>query len=205
MMKRERIQLYRKFGMAFLALAFVLGATGASAQPNGGKPSPPPTPAKASPPKPGPGPYGYAYPSGFIERHAKRLELSDETVKALRAEIEKSRRENERLRKEVEAAQLGLRKLLEQDLPDEKAVMAQADKITSLVGEQRKNQLRSAIKVRGMLTPKQRAELEKIRKEQLLAPRRAGAGGPPPTKRHPPPNTGPHGKQGPKPSPKPTD
>lgn len=205
MMKRERIQLYRKFGMAFLALAFVLGATGASAQPNGGKPSPPPKPAKAPPPKPGPGPYGYAYPSGFIERHAKRLELSDETVKALRAEIEKSRRENERLRKEVEAAQLGLRKLLEQDLPDEKAVMAQADKITSLVGEQRKNQLRSAIKVRGMLTPKQRAELEKIRKEQLLAPRRAGAGGPPPTKRHPPPNTGPHGKQGPKPSPKPTD
>lgn len=205
MMKRERIQLYRKFGMAFLALAFVLGATGASAQPNGGKPSPPPKPAKAPPPKPGPGPYGYAYPSGFIERHAKRLELSDETVKALRAEIEKSRRENERLRKEVEAAQLGLRKLLEQDLPDEKAVMAQADKITSLVGEQRKNQLRSAIKVRGMLTPKQRAELEKIRKEQLLAPRRAGAGGPPPTKRHPPPGTGPHGKQGPKPSPKPTE
>lgn len=205
MMKRERIQLYRKFGMAFLALAFVLGATGASAQPNGGKSSPPPKPAKAPPPKPGPGPYGYAYPSGFIERHAKRLELSDETVKALRAEIEKSRRENERLRKEVEAAQLGLRKLLEQDLPDEKAVMAQADKITSLVGEQRKNQLRSAIKVRGMLTPKQRAELEKIRKEQLLAPRRAGAGGPPPTKRHPPPGTGPHGKQGPKPSPKPTE
>jgi len=189
--------------MAFCALAFLLGATAASAQQNGGKTSPPPKPAPGAQQRagqPGPGPYGYAYPSSFIERHAKRLELSDETVKALRAEVGKSRRENERLRKEVEAAQRGLRKLLEQDLPNEKAVMEQADKITSLVGEQRKNQLRSAIKVRSMLTPKQRAELEKIRKEQV-APRRAGAGAPPPAGKRPPPRgAGPHGKQAPKPS-----
>jgi len=195
--KREWIRSCGNVGMVFFVLAFALGATAASAQQNGGKTPPPPKPAKAPPPKPGPGPYGYGYPTSFIERHAKRLELSEETVKALRGEVEKSRRENERLRKEVEAAQLGLRRLLEQDLPDEKAVMAQADKLTALVGEQRKNQLRSAIKVRSMLTPKQRAELEKIRKEQV-APRRAGAGGPPPPgKRNPPPGTGPHGKQAP--------
>jgi len=150
---------------------------------------PPPKPGKAQPSK-GPGgphakggtgappPPPYGYPTGFIERHAERLGLSDETVKQIRAVVEKSRGENERIRKQVDEAQKELRKLLAQDLPEEKAVMAQADKITRLVGEQRKNQLRSAIKVRSMLTPQQRAELDKLRKEQQ-PPRHVGPGGPP--------------------------
>jgi Spy/CpxP family protein refolding chaperone len=206
-----------------IALAPLVSAAPPSGEkmpaPSGTKAPPPPKPGKMAAPKPGPGvppkggptagPPGYGYQTGFIERQAKRLELSDETVKALRAEVEKSRGENERIRKEVEAAQLGLRKLLEQDLPDEKAVMDQADKITALVGEQRKNQLRSAIKVRSMLTPKQRAELEKIRKEQAAAPRRGGPGGhggpggpPPHGKQRPPFGAGPHGKP-PPPKPQP--
>jgi Spy/CpxP family protein refolding chaperone len=207
-MNRERVRRFRK-GLASIALLTIaLASTAGAAPPAAEKAPPPPKSAKAPPPKPGPGAPprgaptaapGYGYHTGFIERHAKRLELSDETVKALRAEVEKSRRENERIRKEVEAAQLGLRKLLEQDLPDEKAVMDQADKITALVGAQRKNQLRSAIKVRSLLTPKQRAELEKIRKEQA-APRRAGPSGPPPHAK-PPFGAGPHGKQSPPPKP----
>lgn len=212
-MKRERARRFGKVCAPLLAVSVMLATVASAAPPNGDKPSP--KAAKAPPPKPGPGapprgapgsaPPGYGYHTGFIERHAKRLELSDETVKGLRAEVAKSRAENERMRKEIEAAQLGLRKLLEQDLPDEKAVMDQADKITTLVGEQRKNQLRSSIKVRSMLTPKQRAELEKIRQEQA-APRRggpagpkgpAGPGNPPPHAKKPPFGSGPHGKPAP--------
>jgi Spy/CpxP family protein refolding chaperone len=176
-------------------IAVTLASTAGAAPPDAGQAPagdaanapPPPKHGKAPPPKGAPGPHAkggaagpppYGYPNGFIERHAKRLELSDETVKAIRDVVEKSRLENERLRKEVDHAQAGLRKLLAQDLPDEKAVMEQADKITQLVGEQRKSQLRSAIKVRSMLTPKQRAELDKIRKEQA-PPRHAAPGGPP--------------------------
>jgi Spy/CpxP family protein refolding chaperone len=189
--------------MPIVVVTIALASTAGAAPPAAEKTPPPPKAAKAPPPKPGPGapprgapagPPSYGYHTGFIERHAKRLELSDETVKALRAEVEKSRGENERIRKEVEAAQLGLRKLLEQGLPDEKAVMDQADKITALVGEQRKNQLRSAIKVRSMLTPKQRAELDKIRREQA-APRKAGPGGPAPQEKPKAPfGAGPHSK-----------
>jgi Spy/CpxP family protein refolding chaperone len=178
-------------------IAVTLTSSAGAAPPDAGpapagdaaKPPPPPKHGKAPPAKGAPGPHAkggpgaapqpYGYPNGFIERHAKRLELSDETVKAIRDVAEKSRVDNERLRKEVDHAQAGLRKLLAQDLPDEKAVMAQADKITELVGEQRKSQLRSAIKVRSMLTPKQRAELDKIRKEQT-PPRHGGPGAPPP-------------------------
>jgi len=211
-MKPERARSFEKACAPLLVLSVLFATAASAAPPNGEKP--PPKAAKAAPPKPGPGvpprgapaaaPPGFGYHTGFIERHAKRLELSEETVKSLRAEVEKSRVENERIRKEIDAAQLGLRKLLEQDLPDEKAVMDQADKITTLVGEQRKNQLRSSIKVRSMLTPKQRAELEKIRKEQP-APRRGGPAGPgnlPPHAKKPPFGAGPHGKPPPqKPAP----
>jgi len=205
-MSRERIRRFRNACASIVVLTIALASSAGATPPATEKASPPPKAAKGPPPKPGPGaaprgapagPPSYGYHSGFIERHAKRLELSDETVKALRAEVEKSRDENERIRKEIEAAQFGLRKLLEQDLPDEKAVMNQADKITALVGEQRKNQLRSAIKVRSMLTPKQRAELDKIRKEQAV-PRKAGAGGPPPQEKPKAPfGAGPHGKRPP--------
>jgi Spy/CpxP family protein refolding chaperone len=105
------------------------------------------------------------YPGGMIERHAKQLGLDDAAVKKMRSIVEMSRTENEKLRKQVEVEQGTLRKMLEQDVPDEKAVMAQADKIGGLVTQQRKNQLSAVLKIRGMLTPEQRAELEKLRRE----------------------------------------
>lgn len=117
------------------------------------------------PPHGAPAPAPMPYPGGMIERNAKRLGLSDETVKQMRAIVEMSRTENEKLRKRVEGEQGLLRKMLEQDTPDETAVMAEADKIGALVTEQRKNQLRAVLKIRSMLTPEQRAELEKIRKD----------------------------------------
>jgi len=192
-MKSLRVGRVWKTTAPVCVLALAL-ASGASAEP--------PKAAKAPPPKASPAvaakaasPQPYGYPNGFIERHAQRLGLSDDTVKNIRETVEKSRTENERIRKNVEEAQVELRKLLAADLPDETAVMVQADKITALVGEQRKNQLRALIKVRSLLTPAQRAELDKIRKEQP-APRR-GAGGPPPPphdKKKPPFGAGPQGK-----------
>jgi Spy/CpxP family protein refolding chaperone len=133
------------------------------------KPPKPAAAAKPGPPKGHP-PAGTAapplpYPGGMIERHAKRLGLDDATVKKMRGIVETSRAENEKLRKQTEVEQGALRKMLEQDTPDEKAVMAQADKIGALMVQQRKNQLRAVLMIRGMLTPEQRAELEKIRRE----------------------------------------
>ncbi len=103
------------------------------------------------------------YPAGLIERHAKRLGVDEAMVKQMRETMDASRTENEKLRKNVEGEQVALRKLMEQDVPDEAAVMAHAEKIGALIGEQRKTALRAVLKVRGMLTPEQRAELAKIR------------------------------------------
>jgi len=163
-----------------LALAMASGVTIASAASDGATQAPPPgakpkakagvnaKPAAAKP-KPAAAAAPLPYPGGLIERHAKRLGLDDATVKEMRSIVEASRAENEKLRKRTEVEQGLLRKMLEPDVPDEKAIMAQADKIGDLIAEQRKNQLRAVLKIRSMLTPEQRAELAKIRAE--------GAGG----------------------------
>lgn len=184
--------------LAVSALAIAFTSTSALAAPpdtapapKAGATKPPPKPGKAPPAKGPGGPHGkggagaptpppaYGYPTAFIERHAQQLGLSDETLKKIRDVSDNSRVESERIRKQIDEAQKQMHVLLAKDMPDEKAVMEQADKISALVGEQRKNQLRSAIKVRSLLTPEQRAELDKLRKQQN-APRHAGPGGPPP-------------------------
>ena len=123
--------------------------------------------AKAVPGKGPPGKGGGSaplpYPAGLIERNAKRLGVDQATIKQMREIMEGSKAANEKLRKQLEGEQVTLRKLMDQDLPDEAAVMAHADKVGALIAEQRKNSLRAVLKVRGMLTPAQRAELAKIR------------------------------------------
>jgi Spy/CpxP family protein refolding chaperone len=153
------------------AMAIALAGPASAASTGGGK----------APERPPP----FGYPTAFLENHAERIELSDETMTRIREVFEKSRSESVKFRKETVEEQKKLHELLAQDLPDEKAVMAQADKIARLAGEQRKNQLRAAIRVRSMLTPKQRAELDKIRKEKT-PPRQAGPGGPRPHAKKPP-------------------
>lgn len=133
------------------------GAGGAKAAPGKG------TPGKGTHGKPTGGPAPLPYPAGLIERHAKRLGVEQATIKQMRETMEGSKAANDKLRKQLEGEQVTLRKLMDQDVPDEAAVMAHADKVGALIAEQRKNALRAVLKVRGMLTPAQRAELAKIR------------------------------------------
>ena len=120
-------------------------------------------PTKGASGKPTGAPAPMPYPGGLIERNAKKLGVDQATIKKMRETMDASKAENEKLRKQLEGEQVALRKLMEQDVPDEATVMAHADKVGALIAEQRKNSLRAVLKVRGMLTPAQRAELAKIR------------------------------------------
>lgn len=102
---------------------------------------------------------------GFIERHAARLQLDEATVTRIRGVVDRSRSDNDGVRRKIEAAHTRMRSLLDVDVPDEDAVMNQADRIGSLYTQERKNRLRAMIAIRGMLTTEQRAELQKIRRE----------------------------------------
>jgi Spy/CpxP family protein refolding chaperone len=120
----------------------------------------PPGPPRGHGPPPGPP------PERFIEEHAERLGLSDETLETLREIVDESRGRGRALRVELRYAHEKMRELLSQEEPDESAVMKQAEAIGELELEERKNRLRATLRIRALLTPEQREELVRIREEE---------------------------------------
>jgi Spy/CpxP family protein refolding chaperone len=67
------------------------------------------------------------------------------------------------MRQQLREAHHALRTLLEQDVPDENAVLAQVDVIGALQTTHRKQSLRTFLAVQAHLTPEQRASLRQAR------------------------------------------
>lgn len=95
----------------------------------------------------------------FIEGQAERLGLDDKTRAAIRTIADASRTLEEALRADLHTAYAQMRTLLSQELPDEAAVMQQADTIGALKLAESKNRLQAMLRIRALLTPAQRQEL----------------------------------------------
>jgi Spy/CpxP family protein refolding chaperone len=89
---------------------------------------------------------------------------------AIRTIVDGSRARGETLRAELRTANAQMRALLSQALPDEAAVMQQADTIGALELAERKNRLQAMLQIRTLLTSAQRQEL--IRRQGELYSRR---------------------------------
>ncbi len=132
-----------------------------------------PVRAWASPPGTGHGP-PRGDPAGLIERNAERLGLEPEVQAAIRRIVQESRAQAEVLHQQTRDAHEAMRALLSQDRPDEAAVMRQAEMLGALELDQRKIRLRSILAIRELLTPEQRAELVRLRGEDMGSRRRRG-------------------------------
>jgi Spy/CpxP family protein refolding chaperone len=101
-------------------------------------------------------------PDERLEAHLRELGLDSaqfEKVHAILSEAKRTREQSDgRMRKAFDE----MRALLEQDKPDEAAVMQQADRIGSLLTEGRKAMLRALLAVRADLTPEQRQKLNEM-------------------------------------------
>ena len=106
----------------------------------------------------------------FIEEQAEQLGLDEKTMAAIRTIVDASRARGQTLRAELHTAYAQMRALLSQELPDEAAVMQQADTIGALELTERKNRLQAMVRIRALLTPVQRQEL--IRRQGELHSRR---------------------------------
>jgi Spy/CpxP family protein refolding chaperone len=106
----------------------------------------------------------------FIEEQAEQLGLDEKTMAAIRTIVDGSRARGETLRAELRTANAQMRALLSQALPDEAAVMQQADTIGALELAERKNRLQAMLQIRTLLTSAQRQEL--IRRQGELYSRR---------------------------------
>jgi Spy/CpxP family protein refolding chaperone len=113
-----------------------------------------------------------------LERHAARLGLDDATRERIRDIAEQGRAEGEPLREELRAQHQRMRELLSQDLPDEAAVMRQAEQLGEVETRLHQHRLRTMLRIRALLTSEQRQELVRIREERKQR-RRAwwGSGG----------------------------
>jgi Spy/CpxP family protein refolding chaperone len=113
------------------------------------------------------GHHGGPGPERFIAHHAEELGLSAETLEAIEKIVDESRAQSETLREKLHGEHEALHELLTQEMPDESAVMAQAEVVDALKAEAHKNRLRALIAIRSQLTPEQRQELVRIREERM--------------------------------------
>jgi Spy/CpxP family protein refolding chaperone len=100
-----------------------------------------------------------------LEHQIERLDLDKAMRTSVYAIIDQARAEQRETRRQIRESYKALRALLEQDAPDETAVLAQADVIGKLQITYRKQSLRTLLAVQAQLTPEQRVSLRKAMQE----------------------------------------
>ncbi len=109
---------------------------------------------------------GWAQRPGSPVRHGLRLErlveelgLDAQTLSQVDAIIDASREKKRTLRRQLREARKQMRSLLEAEEPQEAELLEQADRIGGLRTALRKEQLKTMLRVRALLSPEQRARL----------------------------------------------
>ncbi len=104
--------------------------------------------------------------ASMVLKHADQLGL-DEATQAKISELNKAARESGHSRhKDMKALHEEMRELMNQDSPDEAAVMALAERMGAAKTEAQKVNLSNMLKVQALLTPEQREKLKSIRAEK---------------------------------------
>jgi Spy/CpxP family protein refolding chaperone len=154
-MKRSKLP-----ALVILATIVALLAAAVPVSAQAGPPPGSPDEFLDEPPGPPSGP-----PERFFAEHAERLGLDQAALDRIRAIVDASRAEGSALRDRMRDERGAMRDLLSQDNPDEAAVMHQADAVGAAMTALKKHHLATMLKIRALLTPEQRAELEKLRQE----------------------------------------
>jgi Spy/CpxP family protein refolding chaperone len=110
------------------------------------------SPAWARPPG---GPAGGAR----LEHMIERLDLAPEVLTEVDSVIDASRTRQRELRRELRGAHEAMRGYLEAEVPDEGAVLAQAEEVGRLRTELDKDRLRTLLRVQALLPADARAQL----------------------------------------------
>ena len=142
-----RFRLFPSRALAVL-LALPLAASGALAETHGDR-----LPGAGAP---------WAPPDTRLEQQLRELGLDASQLEKTQAVIADAKRTREEIDGRLQKAFDEMRTLLEQDSPDEAAVMSQADRIGAIRTEGRKAMLRALLAVRADLTPEQRQKLNEM-------------------------------------------
>jgi Spy/CpxP family protein refolding chaperone len=94
-----------------------------------------------------------------MEEKLDALNLDDATRAAAQEAINAGRPAQDALRSQMHQARRDLRAMLQQESPDERAVLAQSEVLGGLETAHRKQSLRTLLTIQSLLTPEQRASL----------------------------------------------
>ena len=106
---------------------------------------------------------------GFGPRLARELDLTAEQREKMKASHERQERKAIQARADIQLARLDLRKLMEADKPDSKAIEAQIDRIAGLRAGLEKSRMATMLEFRASLTPEQQKKLRE-RGPQMRSP-----------------------------------
>jgi Spy/CpxP family protein refolding chaperone len=107
------------------------------------------------------GPHGP--PGDRLEKHLEALDLAPGQMERVQAIVAESKAARDAIHARIREAYREMHALLEQEKPDEDAVMGQAEKIGAIKTEGRKAMLRTLLRVRTELTPEQRRKLMEMK------------------------------------------
>jgi Spy/CpxP family protein refolding chaperone len=144
------LKIDRFIALALAALvALPLAANVARAEPPGGRP-------------PEGGAAAWAPPDARLEQQLRALGLDASQLEKTQAILADAKRTREEIDGRLQIAFEEMRTLLEQETPNEAAVMSQADRIGAIRTQGRKAMLRALLAVRADLTPAQREKLNEM-------------------------------------------
>jgi Spy/CpxP family protein refolding chaperone len=121
--------------------------------------------------------------AGLGPRMAEELNLTTEQREKMKAAREREQRKAIQTRADIQLARLDLRKLMQADKPDQKAIDAQIDRIAGLRTGLEKSRVATMLEFRASLTPEQQKKLKELREQgprrarPSNSPRQGGGGG----------------------------
>jgi Spy/CpxP family protein refolding chaperone len=118
-------------------------------------------------------------PDVRLEKNLEALGIEPTQMEKIRGILAASKQKREQMHTQLRAAFDEMHALLEQDPPDEAAIMQQADKIGQIQTEGHKAMLHVLLQVRAELTPEQRQKLKDSMRGDGPPPWRGRGGGPP--------------------------
>ncbi len=94
---------------------------------------------------------------------ASELDLTPEQIQKMQASSEAQQRKAIQTRADIQIARLDLRKMMQADKPDAKAIEAQIDRIAGLRAGLEKSRVNAMLEFRATLTPDQQKKLRDLR------------------------------------------
>jgi len=108
-----------------------------------------------------------------LERALEHVELPEEVRDDIDDLLDGSHRSQRKLKRDARKANRRMRELLSADNPDEEAIVAEAETIGRIRTDMQKDRLLTLLRIRGRLSPEQRAALTDFMQSQRRKGRRS--------------------------------